>query len=123
MDNLSEDLNGLNKIALNEMVNWNQTKTGLPCIVSLQVPATDGRTYNHKSKRIDFQNNKSTRFQSSQCLPLDIETGEELVKNKKYDKQLEKEVLKWIQVNKELLLNIWDGVITPEEAEEFLKTV
>lgn len=107
-------------LQLNEMVNWNQQKTGLPCYISFQTPATDGKTYKHKKKRIDFQNNTSNKFQGNEAIPIDIETGEVLV-NKKVDKKLLKQVIGWVELNKEMLINMWDGKITPEEAEQYIK--
>lgn len=102
-----------------EMTNLRKFETGLPVNVSIQFQPDDKRKYKHNTPRLKFQNNTSDTVTSiSDLIPVSIEDEPRVLIDKPYNKKLFKLVKKWIQLNREGLLKVWNQEMTEFE---FLK--
>lgn len=102
-----------------EMTNLRKFETGLPSNISIQVLYDENRKYPHNMPRIKFQNNTSDRITGvSDLIPVSIEDEPRVLIDKPYNKKIFKMVKKWIQLNKEGLLKVWNQEMTEFE---FLK--
>lgn len=122
---LNEELQRLlNEDTLWEMSNVRKNRTGLPCNVSIQFQPDNQKRYQHNLPRIKFQNNKSDRVTSiSDLIPVSISDEPQVLTNVKYDKDIFKEVRKWIILNKELLLEYWNQNIDDYEFINKMKSL
>lgn len=106
----------LAKDTLWEMTNLRKFETGLPANVSIQVLSDENRKYPHNMPRIKFQNNTSDRITGiSDLIPVSIEDEPHVLIDKPYNKKLFRPVKKWIQLNKENLLKVWNQEMTEFE--------
>lgn len=122
---LNEDLKKLiNEDTLWEMSNVRKSRTGLPCNVSIQFQPDNKKKYQHNKPRVKFQNNKADRVTSlSDLIPVSIEDNPQVLIDVKYDKDIFKQVRKWIILNKDLLLEYWNQNIDDYEFIERMKSL
>lgn len=100
--------------SLFEMANLSTDETDLPVVVWISIKSDE----NHKIPRIKFSNTESSKMSTDILVPISIsDTPVILSKNTVLNisnKKLNK-VKQWIIKNKEALLRVWNGEITPTQ--------
>lgn len=119
----------INQECINEDYIWLTTnirklETGLPCNISIQVETDDGKKYQHNLPRLKFQNNTFDKITSqSDLIPISISDDPVVLISKSYDNKLYKQVRKWILLNKDNLLLVWNQELSEFEFMKIMKKV
>lgn len=103
-----------NKEQLYEFADLVPEDTGLTVVVWI-----DGRRKMKHGKRIKFQNNNSNRLNGGEIIPITISDDPQIPKSvttklKISNKDLNK-IKSWIKLNKEVLLDYSNGLITTKQ--------
>lgn len=117
---MKETLEELQKLleqdTLWEMTAIRKNRTGLLCNICIQLQTDDKKKYKHNVPRSRFQNNISDTVTSeNDLIPVSIEDEPRVLTDKPYNKKLFRLVKKWIQLNKENLLKVWNQEMTEFE--------
>lgn len=109
---------------LYEMANIGKKRTGLNVIVWVEVK--NENKYRHNFPRMKFVNSTSNNLLPNLLTPISIEDNPKvLIKNIKLNISSSdfSNLCKWIRLNKDLLIKLWNGEIDSADFIETMKKI